>query len=120
METLFDLAAENVEQQISSDCLRSKKARKEDVDFLHDQKNARKTQMSTLDHKSRAKWQRKRQREEIENRIKQASTNKKDDLQSSSHSEVESETSGEELAHVQANEDILVAKPCQCNFQGRY
>ena len=103
METLFDLAAENAEKQISSDRLRPKKARKEDVDFLHDQKKARKMQMSALDYESRAKWQRKRQREEIENRIKQASTNKKDaenaiDLQSSSHSEVESETSGKECS----------------------
>ena len=38
LETLFDLAAENAEQQISSDYLRTKQARKEDVDFLHDQK----------------------------------------------------------------------------------
>ena len=59
--------------------------------------------MSTLDHESRAKWQRKRLGEEIENRIKQASTNEKDaesaiDLQSSSHSEVKSETSGKECS----------------------
>ena len=100
---MFDLAAENSEQQTSSDRLRTKKARKEDLDFLHDQKNALKMQMSTLDHESRAKWQRKRLREEIEIEIKQASTNKKDaenaiDLQSSSHSEVKSETSGKECS----------------------
>jgi len=105
LETLFDLAAENAEQQISGDRLRTEKARKEDVAFLHDQRNARKMQMSTLDHESRAKWQRKRQRVETENlKITQALSSKTGkptanpiSLQdSSSHSE--SETSGEEFS----------------------
>ena len=46
METLFDLAAKNAERQISGDRLRTEKAKKEDVAFLHSQRNASKLQMS--------------------------------------------------------------------------
>ena len=35
--------------------------------FLYDQTNALKMQMSSLDHESRQKWQRKRQTVETEN-----------------------------------------------------
>ena len=42
LETLFDLAAKNAEKQIVGDRLRTEKAKKEDVAFLHDQGNARK------------------------------------------------------------------------------
>ena len=97
LELLFDLVAKNAQQQISGDHLRTEK----DVTFLHDYRNARKMQMSTLDHASREKWQRKRQRVETENfKITQALSIKTDKpnanpifLQDSSHSE----TSGEEL-----------------------
>ena len=35
--------------------------------FLHDQRNARKMQIFSLDHESRETWQKKRQRVETEN-----------------------------------------------------
>ena len=54
-------------QQICGDRLSTEKTKKKHVAFLHDQSNARKMQMSALDHKSREKWQRKRQRVETEN-----------------------------------------------------
>ena len=49
LDTIFDLAAKNAEQQISGDRIRTEKAKKEEVSFLHDQRNAHKTQMSILD-----------------------------------------------------------------------
>ena len=58
MQPLFDLAAKNVEQQIFVDRLRTENAKKKDVAFLHDQRNAPKMPMFTLDHESREKWQR--------------------------------------------------------------
>ena len=57
METLFDRADKKVKQQIAGDRLRTEKVKKEDVAILHDQRNGRKMQMSTLDHESREKWQ---------------------------------------------------------------
>ena len=53
METLFNLAARNAELEICGTCIRTKKANKENVFFLHDKTNARKMQMSTLDHELR-------------------------------------------------------------------
>ena len=41
LEALFDLAAKNAAQQISGNRLRIEKAKKEDVAFLYDQRNAR-------------------------------------------------------------------------------
>ena len=55
LDTLFDLPAKNVEEQISDDCLRIEKAKKEDVAFLHDQRNACKMKMCTLDDESSEK-----------------------------------------------------------------
>ena len=40
LETVFDLAFTNAEQQFSGDRLRTVKAEKEDVAFLHDRSNA--------------------------------------------------------------------------------
>ena len=78
METLFDLAAKITEQQISGDRLRTKKAKK-DVAFLHDQRNACKMQVSTLDHESKENWLRKRQRVKTGNlKITQALSSKTD------------------------------------------
>ena len=79
LETLFDLVAKKAEQQISGDCLRTKKA-KEDVASLHDQrKNAHKMQISTLNHESREKWQRKCQSVKTEHlKITQAFSSKTD------------------------------------------
>ena len=74
---IFDLAAKNAEQQLSGGRVRTKKAEKEYVAFLHDHRNARKMQMSTLDHDSRQKWQRKRQRVETEDlKVTQAISSK--------------------------------------------
>ena len=56
LKTLIDIAAKNVEQQISGDRQRIEKAKKEDVAFLHDPRNASKMQISILDHESREKW----------------------------------------------------------------
>ena len=67
LEALFDLAAKNAEQQLSGDRPRTEKAKHGDVGFLHDQRNARKTQMSNLEYESTEKWQRKCQRVETEN-----------------------------------------------------
>ena len=67
LKTLCDRAAKNAEQQISGDCLRTEKAKKEDVGFLLDQRNARQMQMAILDHQSREKCRRKRQRVETKN-----------------------------------------------------
>ena len=50
------LKSKNAEQQISGDRLQTAKAKKEDVAFLHDRRNARKIQMPTLDHESREKY----------------------------------------------------------------
>ena len=66
-ETLFNLDAKNAEQQLSGDRLSTEKARKEDVAFSLDLRNARKMQMSTLDNESRKKGHRKRQRVQTEN-----------------------------------------------------
>ena len=53
LKTIFDLAAKNAEQQISGDRPTTEKSKNESVAFLHDQRNARKIQMSTLDYESR-------------------------------------------------------------------
>ena len=102
-KTLCDLAAKNAEQ-ISGDRLGTENAKKEDVAILHDQRNARKMQMSTLDYVSREKWHKKRQRAETKNlKIPQALYSKTETptanpiyLQDSSHSE--SDTSGREFS----------------------
>ena len=66
LETLFDLAAKKAEPHISGNRLRIEKAKKEDLAFLRDQRNARKKQIFTLNHKSKEKWQRKHQKVEAE------------------------------------------------------
>ena len=99
-QTLFDLPAKNAEQKIFGDRPETEKAKKENVAFLHEQRNARKMQMSTLDYESREKWQRKHQRVETENlKIPQALSSKTDKPVYLQHfSPSESETSGEEFS----------------------
>ena len=56
LETLFNRAAKNAEQQLSGDRLRIEKSKKKDVAFFIDQRNNRETQMSILDNELREKW----------------------------------------------------------------
>ena len=105
METLVDFTTKIAEQQKSGDRLKTEKAKKGDVAFLHDQTNAYKMQMSTLDHKWKEKWQKKSQIVESENlKITQALSRQTDTptanpiyLQDIS-SHTKSETSGEEFS----------------------
>ena len=55
METLFNHAAKNADQQLSGDRLRIEKSKKKDVAFSIDQRNNREMKMSTLDNELREK-----------------------------------------------------------------
>ena len=58
----FDIAAENAEELIYADRLRTKAAKEEDVAFLRDQKRTRKMQISSMDCRTKSSYERKRQR----------------------------------------------------------
>ena len=101
LQKLFDIAAENAQEVIYADRLRTKIA-KEDVAFLRDQKSTRKMQISSMDCKTKSSYERKRRRTKSALEYEQQqSTSTAIDLpapsnQSDSNSRSESASSGEE------------------------
>ena len=102
LQKLFDVAAENAEELIYADHLRTKAAKEKDVAFLRDQKSARKMQISSMDFKTKSSYERKRQRAKFALEYEQQqSTSTAVDLpgpsnQSDSNSRSESASYGEE------------------------
>ena len=125
LETLFIiLLLKKAEQLICGDRLRIEKAEKENVAFLHDQRNARKMKMSTLDHVLREKLQKKVT--VLKLRVskyykpylaKQISLPLTQLICKTTPFILNLKPQGKNSGSVQANAFMLLTKPYPCNFQ---
>ena len=56
LQKLFDIAAENAEELIYADRLRTKAAKEKDVAFLRDQRSTREMQISSMDYETKSSY----------------------------------------------------------------